>query len=92
MLTAAEKEAIIKMAPGARRRAEIEAVRYAPRTVRYFASHKVTKGKLSSGFETKEEARAQAEFLATTYGGVSKVSANTADIAVEKFSAKRGWH
>jgi len=41
--------------------------------------------------DTEAEARAQAEFLANTYGGVAKVSTNSGEL-IAKFSAARGWH
>lgn len=59
---------------------------------RYFANHKVTKDTLTPGFETEAEAKARAEWLANTYGGVAKVAANYVDAPGSKYSAKRGWH
>lgn len=60
---------------------------------RYFASHKVTKGVMSTGFETFDEAKARAEWLATTYGGIAKASNNDPDNHIVKsYSAKKGWN
>jgi len=59
---------------------------------RYFANHKVNKNQISSGFDTLEEAKEQAEFLAETYGGVAKASANVMDATIYKYSAAKGWH
>lgn len=59
--------------------------------VRYFTTHKVTKDTFSNGYATEAEARTQAEFLATTYGGVATVGANDVDAPIHKFSAARGW-
>lgn len=59
---------------------------------RYFATSAATRrhAPLTSGFDTEAEARAQAEFLARTYGGVGKVS--TTERVIAKFSVARGWH
>ena len=62
------------------------------RPIRYFANHKVTKQALTSGYETEKEARERAEWLANTYGGVARVSANFVGATVSRYSAKRGWH
>lgn len=62
---------------------------------RWFANSAATKKNrpLTTGFESEKEARAQAEFLANTYGGVAKVTEVTnGDCAlIGSFSAKRGW-
>ena len=60
---------------------------------RYFANSAATRknAPLRTGMDTEAEARAQAEFLANTYGGVAKVSTNAGDL-IAKFSAARGWH
>jgi hypothetical protein len=46
---------------------------------------------LSTGFDTLEAAKAQALFLASTYGGVAKVTTD-GDKVVAKFSLSKGWH
>jgi hypothetical protein len=58
---------------------------------RYFATSAATRKNrpLTTGFETETAARAHAEFLANTYGGVAKVS--TAEAVIAQYSAKRGW-
>ena len=64
-------------------------------TTRYFANSAATRKNrpLATGFETEADARAQAVFLAETYGGVAIVSVNNADAPmIAKYSAKRGWH
>jgi hypothetical protein len=60
---------------------------------RYFANSAATRKNrpLTTGMETEAEARAQAKFLADTYGGVAMVSTNKGDL-IAKYSAKRGWH
>ena len=60
---------------------------------RYFANSAATRRHraLTTGYETEAEARAQAEFLADTYGGVAVVGTNTG-IVCGKYSARRGWH
>lgn len=60
---------------------------------RYFANSAATRknNPLRTGFDIEADARAQAEFLALTYGGVAQVSNNSGDL-IAKFSAKRGWH
>lgn len=60
--------------------------------VRYFAYHKVTRGILQTGFDTMDEAKEQAEFLAQTYGGLASVSENRLDAVTERYTVKRGWH
>lgn len=60
--------------------------------LRYHARHKVTKDILTSGYDTLEEAKARAEWLADTYGGVAKVSANYLEAPVFKYSYSKGWH
>jgi hypothetical protein len=62
---------------------------------KYFANSAATRKNrpLTSGFDTEAEARAHAEFLANTYGGVAKVSTNDPDSDfLIKYSANRGWH
>ena len=59
---------------------------------RYFATHKAVKGILTSGYEAEAEAKERAEWLANTYGGVAKVSANFLGAKVSKYSTSRGWH
>jgi hypothetical protein len=63
--------------------------------IRYFANSAATRKNrpLTTGFETEADARAQAEFLAKTYGGVAKVSSvEGQDVEmIAKFSAKKGW-
>lgn len=60
---------------------------------RYFANSAATRKNrpLSTGFDTEEAARLQAEFLANTYGGVARVSTNEG-VELGRFSAARGWH
>jgi hypothetical protein len=60
---------------------------------RYFAFSAATRKNrpLTSGFDTEAAARAQAEFLAKTYGGVAKVADNSGTL-LGKFSEARGWH
>ena len=61
--------------------------------IRYSANSAATRRHrpLDTGFETEAEARAQAEFLAETYGGVAMVGTNTG-LVCGKYSARRGWH
>lgn len=60
---------------------------------RYFAISAATRKNrpLTTGFDTESDARAQAVFLAETYGGVAKVTTNKGDL-VAQYSASRGWH
>ena len=58
---------------------------------RYHANHKVTKNQLNTGFDTMEEAKAHAEFLADTYGGTATAAENRMGAGVHKYSTKRGW-
>jgi hypothetical protein len=60
---------------------------------RYYAN-RVTRDKnapISTGFDTADAAKAQAVFLATTYGGVAYASTNTGEM-LGRYSARRGWH
>ena len=59
---------------------------------RYFANSAATRKNrpLTTGYETEDDARAQAEFLAG-YGGVAIVSTNKGDL-LGKFSVAKGWH
>jgi hypothetical protein len=54
---------------------------------------------IGSGFDTEAQARAQAEFLADTYGGVAKVAKWEGEAIgagtiseIAKYSTARGWH
>lgn len=60
---------------------------------RYFANSAATRKNrpLTTGMDTEADARAQAQFLADTYGGVAQVSSNKGEL-IAKYSAKRGWH
>ena len=60
---------------------------------RYFAGSAATRknAPLRTGYTDIDAAKAQAAFLAETYGGVGKVTDN-AGALVAKYSAKRGWH
>jgi hypothetical protein len=67
----------------------------------YFATSAATRKHrpIGSGFDTEAKARAQAEFLADTYGGVASVTKREGEIIgactisqIAKYSAKRGWH
>ena len=60
---------------------------------RYFANSAATRKNrpLTTGMDNEAEARARAEFLAETYGGVARVSNNHGEL-LGKFSVKRGWH
>ena len=64
---------------------------------RYFANSAATRKNrpLTAGFDFEQDARAQAEFLANTYGGTAMVTAfpEGGDVTlIAKYSAKRGWH
>ena len=60
---------------------------------RYFANSAATRKNraLTTGMDCEADARAQAEFLANTYGGVAMVSTNAGDL-IAKYSVYRGWH
>jgi len=60
--------------------------------IRYFATSPATRKNrpLTTGLDNEADARAQAEFLATGYGGVATVSTNEGAL-IGKFSAARGW-
>jgi hypothetical protein len=69
--------------------------------IAYFATSAATRKNrpFGPGFDTETEARAQAEFLADTYGGVARVTKREGDTIgacaltdVAKYSAHRGWH
>lgn len=60
-------------------------------SLKFAAHHKARAGATGSGYETEAEARAQCEFLASTYGGVAKLTNNREGL-LAKYSAKRGWH
>lgn len=60
---------------------------------RYFAHSASNRRRaLSTGFETEAEARAQARFLADTYGGTVTVTRNDADQPmIARYSTAKGW-
>lgn len=69
--------------------------------IAYYATSAATKTNrpIGSGFDTEAQARAQAVFLADTYGGVAKVTRFEGETygngelnLVAKYSAARGWH
>lgn len=61
----------------------------------YFAWHRVNRGVLRTPFYTEAEAREQAKFLATTYGGkalVNAVDGLGGSACMASYSAKQGWN